>query len=252
MRLEVLITLVLGIAFIASWLFIPIWALEGLNYSMRLMPWGGFITTLFSESSLIPLPLTWGGAVAFTLASAITPPIIHRRTVYSLYLSLVFLVIATTLLIATFIFQERYLVFRGYTITPTPNGYDYVLIPYKTVWGLPLYLLLIFMALTIVNAVTRARWLNLQVIIMVKHRHVINEDPLITIKRVLSSVSVHYVEEDGSLGVGGTRVLMNDGRLVLIRTNGKSIERREVNIEDAIAELIRVGLRNSLMIPPGN
>lgn len=38
---------------------------------------------------------------------------------------------------------------------------------------------------------------------------------------------------------------MDDGKLVLIKTNGKSIERREVSIEDAIAELVRTGLRNS-------
>lgn len=206
MRLEVLITLVLGIAFIALWFFTPIWALKGLNYSMRLMPWGGFVTTLFGESSLIPLPLTWGGVVAFTLASTVTP-IIHRRTVYSLYLSLVFLVIVITLLIATFMFQERYLVFRGYMIIPTPNGYDYVLIPYRVIWGPPLYLLLIFMALTIMNAVTRAHWLDLQVVIMVRHRHALNENPLITVKAILRSVGVYYVEEDSSLSVGNARYL---------------------------------------------
>ncbi len=150
-----------------------------------------------------------------------------------------------TLLIATFMFQERYLVFRGYMIIPTPNGYDYVLIPYRVIWGPPLYLLLIFMALTIMNAVTRAHWLDLQVVIMVRHRHALNENPLITVKAILRSVGVYYVEEDSSLSVGNARVLMDDGKLVLIKTNGKSIERREVSIEDAIAELVRTGLRNS-------
>ena len=245
MRLEVLITLVLGIAFIASWFLIPIWALEGLNYSMRLMPWG-FVTTLFNEESIIPLPLTWG-IIAFTLASVITP-LIHRRTVYSLYLSLVFLVLALILLVAAFIFQGRYLIFRGYTITPTPNGYDYVLIPYTVVWGVPLYLLIAFAALTVMNVATRARWLGLRrwsLATAVKEH-----GTLTAIRQALDRLGIPYVEAQDGIAVGDLVVKVVDGKVVLslrnkvgdMGLNGGF----EAGIEESIARVIYEAVRESL------
>ena len=244
MRLEVLIMLVLGIAFIASWFLIPIWVLEGLNYSMRLMPWG-FVITLFNEESIIPLPLTWG-TIAFTLASAIAP-LIYRRTVYSLYLSLVFLVLAFILLVAAFIFQSRYLIFRGYTITPTPNGYDYVSIPYTAVWGVPLYLLIAFAALVVMNAAIRARRLGLRrwSLSMAVREY----GALTAIKQALDRLGVPYAEAQGGIAVGNL-VIRPVGDMVIILLSGVgAIEIDggfEASAEESIAYIIYEAVRESL------
>jgi len=157
MRVEALLQFALAIAFIVLWVFMPTWSMSGANYSISLMPWG-YVVRFFGETHVIPPPTVYA-VWLFALGAGLLP-LIWRRSRYSLYLAALFSVLSISMLMDTILFQQRYLQFHGYTIAPTPNGYIYVSLPTKPVLGLPTYVLLALVTLSIINMATRARWLG--------------------------------------------------------------------------------------------
>ena len=229
MRVEALLQFALAIAFIVLWVFVPTWSLSGVNYSVSLMPWG-FVVRFFGETHVIPPPTVY--AIWLFALDAGLLPLIWRRSRYSLYLAALFSVLSLSMLIDTVLFQQRYLQFHGYTIAPTPNGYIYVLLSTKPVLGLPTYVLLALVILSIFNMVTRARWLGTRVI----------EDPIITIERVLKVLHIEYSRIEGGVKVGGIKIIRRDDSLLLV--NDHRID--EVDLGTAITEAVKAGFRQQV------
>jgi len=143
-----------------------------------------------------------------------------------------------SMLMDTILFQQRYLQFHGYTIAPTPTGYIYVSLPTRPVLGLPTYVLLALVALSIINAATRARWLGTRVI----------EDPIIVIERVLKALNIEYSRIEHGVEVGGVRIVGQGGSLWLVRGMGETKEAIEVDLKTAITEAVKAGLRQPVSV----
>ena len=233
MRVEALLQFALAIAFIVLWVFVPTWSLSGVNYSISLMPWG-FVVRFFGETHVIPPPTVY--AVWLFALSAGLLPLIWRRGRYSLYLAALFSVLSISMFMDTILFQQRYLQFHGYTIAPTPNGYIYVSLPTKPVLGLPTYVLLALVILSIFNMVTRARWLGAEAI----------EDPIVAVERVLKALHIEYSRIVGGVEVGGVRIVGQGGSLWLVRGMGETKEAIEVDLKTAIIEAVKAGLRQQV------
>jgi hypothetical protein len=233
-RVEALLQFALAIAFIVLWVFMPTWSLSGVNYSVSLMPWG-FVVRFFGETHVIPPPTVYA-VWLFALGAGLLP-LIWRRSRYSLYLAALFSVLSLSMLMDTILFQQRYLQFHGYTIAPTPNGYIYVSLPTKPVLGLPTYVLLALVILSIFNMVTRARWLGAEAI----------EDPIVAVERVLKALHIEYSRIVGGVEVGGVRIVRQGGSLWLVRGMGETKEAIEVDLKTAITEAVKVGLRQPVI-----
>jgi len=231
MRIEALLQFVLAVVFIVLWVFMPTWSMSGLNYSISLMPWG-YVVRFFGETHVIPPPTVY--AVWLFALDAGLLPLIWRRSRYSLYLAALFSVLSLSMLMDTILFQQRYLQFHGYTIAPTPTGYIYVSLLTKPVLGLPTYVLLALVILSIFNMVTRARWLGTRVI----------EDPIVAVERVLKVLHIEYSRVEGGVEVGDVRIVRQGGSLWLVR-GGEAIE---VDLKTAIAEAVKVGLRQPVSV----
>ncbi len=129
MRLEVIIQLLIALAFVLAWIFMPFWSLVSNIYVQKLTPLGFSIAFLGSNYFLfVPNALA---AFIYAIASAVIP-LVWRSSRYSLYLSLFTLSLAAMLLVTVFIFQSRYLYYGGDSIIPTATGYMYIRIPYRT------------------------------------------------------------------------------------------------------------------------
>ena len=233
MRVEALLQFALAIAFIVLWVFVPTWSLSGVNYSISLMPWG-FVVRFFGETHVIPPPTVYA-VWLFALGAGLLP-LIWRRSRYSLYLAALFSVLSISMFMDTILFQQRYLQFHGYTIAPTPNGYIYVSLPTKPVLGLPTYVLLALVILSIFNMVTRARWLGTG-----------PEDPIVAVVRVLKVLHIEYSRIEHGVEVGGVRIVGQGGSLWLVRGMGETKEAIEVDLKTAITEAVKVGLRQPVI-----
>ena len=231
MRVEALLQFALAIAFIVLWVFMPTWSLSGANYSMSLTPWG-YVVRFFGETHVIPPPTVYAVWI-FAIGAGLTP-LVWRRSKYSLYLAALFSVLSLSMLMDTILFQQRYLQFHGYTIAPTPTGYIYVFLPTKPVLGLPTYVLLALVALSIINAATRARWLGTRVI----------EDPIVAVERVLKTLNIEYSRIEHGVEVGGVRIVRQGGSLWLVRGG----EATEVDLKTAITEAVKVGLKQPVSV----
>jgi hypothetical protein len=231
MRVEALLQFALAIAFIVLWVFVPTWSMNGVNYSISLMPWG-YVVRFFGEIHVIPPPTVY--AVWLFALDAGLLPLIWRRSRYSLYLATLFSVLSLSMLMDTILFQQRYLQFHGYTIAPTPNGYIYVSLPTKPVLGLPTYVLLALTTLSIFNMATRARWLGAEAI----------EDPIVAVERVLKALHIEYSRIEGGVEVGGIKITRQGSSLRLVRGS----EAIEVDLKTAITEAVKVGLRQPVSV----
>jgi hypothetical protein len=231
MRVEALLQFALAIAFIVLWVFMPTWSISGANYSISLTPWG-YVVRFFGETHVIPPPTVY--AVWLFAIDAGLLPLIWRRSRYSLYLAALFSVLSLSMLMDTILFQQRYLQFHGYTIAPTPTGYIYVLLSTKPVLGLPTYILLALTILSIFNMATRARWLGTRVI----------EDPIIAIERVLKVLHIEYSRIEHGVEVESIKIVRQGGSLWLVR-GGEAIE---VDLKTAIAETVKVGLKQPVSV----
>lgn len=156
-RIEVIIFDVVTVIALISWLFIPLFYIQSINYAQLIIPLG-FSIYFFGTKSLLLSPLTIA-AIAFFIISAITP-LIWRSSRYSLYTSTASALFGIVMIINTFIFQQRYLHFYGYSVLPTPTGFLYIEFPSNFAFGAPLYLLIGSAVLSILNSLTRARWLS--------------------------------------------------------------------------------------------
>jgi len=229
-RIEALLQFALVIAFIVLWVFVPTWSMSGVNYSISLMPWG-YVVRFFGEIHVIPPPTVY--AVWLFAIDAGLLPLIWRRSRYSLYLATLFSVLSLSMLMDTILFQQRYLQFHGYTIAPTPNGYIYVSLPTKPVLGLPTYVLLALVILSIFNMVTRARWLGTG-----------PEDPIVAVERVLKALHIEYSRIEGGVEVGGIKITRQGSSLRLVRGS----EAIEVDLKTAIIETIKAGLKQPVSV----
>lgn len=153
---EVLIFDILMFAAIISWIFLPIFEINSINYVQAITPLG-FVITFFGAKSLFISPLTITSIVFFIFSAIL--PLVWRSSRYSLYTSTVSAFFGVIMIVNAFIFQERYLHFYGYSVVPTSNGAFYIQFPSSTVYNPPLYLLISSSALSLVNSLTRARWL---------------------------------------------------------------------------------------------
>jgi len=240
MRVEALLQFALAIAYVVLWVFMPTWSISGANYSISLTPWG-YVVRFFGETHVIPPPTVY--AVWLFALNAGLLPLIWRKSRYSLYLAALFSVLSISMLMDTILFQQRYLQFHGYTIAPTPNGYIYVSLPTKPVLGLPTYVLLALVILSIFNMATKARWLGGT-----------PEDPIAAIERVLKALNIKYsrikygVEVGGVRIVGGVGIIGQGGSLWLIRDIGETKEVIEVDLETAIIEAVKAGLRQPVSV----
>ena len=230
MRIEALLQFVLAVVFIVLWVFMPTWSMSGLNYSISLTPWG-FVVRFFGETHVIPPPTVY--AVWLFALDAGLLPLIWRRSRYSLYLAALFSVLSLSMLMDTILFQQRYLQFHGYTIAPTPTGYIYVSLLTKPVLGLPTYVLLALVILSIFNMVTRARWLGTGL-----------EDPIVAVERVLKALNIEYSRIEHGVEVGSIKIVRQGGSLWLVRGG----EATEVDLKTAITEAVKVGLRQPVSV----
>jgi hypothetical protein len=231
MRVEALLQFALTIAYVVLWVFMPAWSISGANYSISLTPWG-YVVRFFGETHVIPPPTVY--AVWLFAIGAGLLPLVWRRSRYSLYLATLFSVLSLSMLIDTILFQQKYLQFHGYTIAPTPTGYIYVLLPTKPVLGLPTYVLLALVILSIFNMVARARWLGTRVI----------EDPIVAVERVLKVLHIEYSRIEGGVKVGGIKIIRRDDSLLLV--NDHRID--EVDLGTAITEAVKVGLKQPVSV----
>ena len=231
MRVEALLQFALAIAYVVLWVFMPAWSISGVNYSISFTPWG-YVVRFFGETYVIPPPTVY--AIWLFALDAGLLPLIWRRSRYSLYLATLFSVLSISMLMDTILFQQRYLQFHGYTIAPTPTGYIYVLLSTRPVLGLPTYILLALVILSIFNMVTRARWLGTRVI----------EDPIVAVERVLKVLHIEYSRIEGGVKVGGIKIIRRDDSLLLV--NDHRID--EVDLGTAITEAVKAGLRQPVSV----
>ena len=117
-------------------------------------------------------------------------------------------------------------------------------LPTKLVLGLPTYVLLALAILSIFNMATRARWLGTRVI----------EDPIAAVERVLKALNIKYSRIEHGVEVGGVRIVGGVGiigqgsSLWLIRDIGETKEVIEVDLETAIIEAVKAGLRQPVSV----
>ncbi|ARM76746.1 hypothetical protein B6F84_12465 [Acidianus manzaensis] len=142
---------------ILIWLFTPVYELKGVNYSQLISPLG-FQISLFKSTYILVSPLTIL-ALFFFIFSAILP-LIWKSSRYSLYSSTISAGFGIVMIINSFIFDERYLHYYGYSILPTPTGSFYISFPYIAVYGFPFYLFIGASAISALNSATKARWLS--------------------------------------------------------------------------------------------
>ncbi|WP_446752375.1 hypothetical protein [Vulcanisaeta sp. JCM 16161] len=234
MRLEVLLQLLLAVVFVVTWFFMPAYGIYGRDYSIALMPWG-YLVDFFGLNYVAPPPTVF--AVWLFALDAGLIPVIWRRTRYPLYLSAFFAVLSLMMLLDTILFQQRYLQVKGYAVFPTPNGYLYVYLLHTSVLGLPTYILLALAILSVFNMATGAKWLDVDVMLIIRRRYVLHRDALSTVELMLRRINIKYVRYDNEIRVGNV-ALIKDGDNLIIRKDSST---EAVGIENAILELIKAG-----------
>jgi hypothetical protein len=228
-RLEVIIQLLIALAFVLTWIFMPFWSLVSNIYVQKLTPLGFSITFLGSNYFLfVPNALA---AFIYAIVSAVIPLVWRSR--YSLYLSLFTLSLAAMLLVTVFIFQSRYLYYGGDSIVPTATGYMYIRIPYRTYFNVPLYLFAVLFAVTALNAATRAQWIGIRKPsrwIEVRKSSLIEEtlmmarakDPISAIRMALDRLGIQYSVINDSLVIGD--LVIGDLAIIIIGGIEKNVK----------------------------
>jgi hypothetical protein len=206
-RLEVIIQLLIALAFVLTWIFVPFWSLVSNIYVQKLTLLGFSIAFLGSNYFLfVPNALA---AFIYAIVSAVIP-LVWRSSRYSLYLSLFTLSLAAMLLATVFIFQSRYLYYGGDSIVPTATGYMYIRIPYRTYFNAPLYLFAVLFAVTALNATTRARWIRVRKLSLIEEAltMVRVKDPISAIRMALGRLGIQYSVINDSLVIGDLAIIM--------------------------------------------
>ncbi len=173
--------------------------------------------TFFGVTYVVSPPPTVYLVSLFALASAITPPLAWRRSAYSLYLSALLAVLSLAMLIDTMLFQQRYLQVRDFVVIPTPNGYAYVELPPRitSMGGVPVYVLLIAVVISMVNMLTRARWLGLRGGWSLAHAVREYGGALTAIKQALDRLDIPYRETEYGIVVGDLAIRPMGDKVVL-------------------------------------
>ncbi|AWR97947.1 hypothetical protein DFR86_10645 [Acidianus sulfidivorans JP7] len=155
-RAEVLIFDIVLIASILLWLFIPVYELKSIDYEQMITPLG-FQIDFFRASYLLmsPLPIL---AIFFFIVSAALP-LLWKSSRYSLYASTVSAGFGIVMIINSIIFDARYLHYYGYSILPTSDGSFYIFFPSITSFEFPFYFFIASTGLSVLNSVTRSRWI---------------------------------------------------------------------------------------------
>ena len=214
MRYEVLIFVLVTLAFLSSWLFVPIYTVYGPNVLIQLTPLGYVIHVLKVSYTLTPLTLYL--VPAYAIASIIVP-LVWKKTRYSLYVSAVLAGLSLTMFLSTVLYLWRYIIVEGYIATPTPDGVTYVFLP-KT-WSLdfPAYLLFASAILSAVNALTRARW-----IIPQKGKGIyidLSNGIIPAIEMILDKLDIPYTKVGNEIDVNGLKIREFNDKVVIITPN---------------------------------
>jgi len=214
MRYEVLVFVLLMIAFLSSWLFVPIYTVYGPNLLIQLTPLGYVVHVL--KVSYIVIPLVLYLVPAYAIASII-PPLIWKKTRYSLYASAVLALLSLAMFLSTVLYLWRYIVINGYIASPTPDGVTYVFLP-KT-WGLGLSAYVFFAStiLSVANALTRARWL-------IPHESKgfyidLSDGILPVIEMILNKLDIPYSRNGNEIDVNELKVREFEDKVVITTPN---------------------------------
>jgi len=219
MRYEVLIFVLVTIAFLLSWYFIPIYVVSGPNVLIQLTPLGYYVHVL--DASYIVTPFVLYLVTAYAIASIIVP-LVWKRTRYSLYLSALLAGLSLAMFLSTVLYLWRYIIVKGYIASPTPTGVTYVFLP--TSWSLsfPAYLLFASVILAGINASTRARWLMKS---PRKGFHIDLSDGILpAIEKVLNRLEITYAKHGNEIDVNGLKIREYDDKVVIIDSKNNVFE----------------------------
>lgn len=232
---EVLIFNVLAILAILSWIFLPIFEIKSINYSQMIIPLG-FQITLFGTKYLLISPLTIA-ALSFFIFSIVLP-LVWRSSRYSLYASTISTFFGIAMIVNSFIFDQRYLHFYGYSVLPTPNGSFYILFPSTTIYNIPFYLVIVFSTLSLINSLTRARWLH--------HKR------LTLLEKVergqIVKASLEFVNSLGVYASSGEKYLKIDDLAIVEGKPGKEEEKNNISMFLPSGEQFFIGKNKVLHI----
>ncbi|QGA53920.1 hypothetical protein GFS03_04680 [Sulfolobus sp. E5-1-F] len=211
-RSEVVIFSILTIIAVVLWFFVPVFGLKSINYEQMITPLG-FQILFFESKYLLISPLTILAVIFFIISAVL--PLAWRSSRYSLYASTIAAGFGVVMIVNTFIFQQRYLHYYGYSVLPTPNGAFYIFFPSTTYFGLSLYLLVGALGLSVVNSATRARWLSVgRMTLIDKLRSELEKGGIIRgLLTLLTSLGLDYaVVNDTHLKVMDLSLLEEDER----------------------------------------
>lgn len=246
MRREVLIQLILAIAFIITWLFMPIYEVSGPGLTIALRPWG--FTVSFLGIQYVVIPPTVFAIFLFALSSSLVP-IVWRQTRYPLYLSALMAVLSLVMFMDTVLFQWRYMVVKGYVTEPTPTGYIYIQLPHTPSLGLPLYVLIAFVAITLINMVTGAKWLTRAEWSLVNAY--VTKGALGTIEDTLRRLNIPYKRVGDELRIGELTIKEARGGIVMTRADtGMVVNEFKGAPEEAITMVISYAVEFALKNKP--
>ncbi|WP_069808109.1 hypothetical protein [Vulcanisaeta thermophila] len=244
MRPEVTIQVVLALVFVISWFLLPIYGITGPGLTIVLTP-VGYVVNFLGLRYLV-VPPTVFAIWIFALASPLIPAV-WRSTRYPLYTSLLLAVLSVAMLAVTILFQWRYMAVRGYVIQPTPTGYIYVQLPHTPSLGVPFYVLAIYLALTLANAVTGAKWLRLKEWSIAEVYQ--TRGAMMAIKESLRRLGIPYEEVEGGIKVGDLIIKEVQGMITISRASGEPIVTNGVqglNPEEAITVVLTHAIQYAL------
>jgi len=219
MRYEILIFVLVTIAFLLSWLFIPIYTVFGPNVLIQLTPLGYEIHVLKISYTVTPLVLYLVPAYA---TASIIVPLVWKRTRYSLYVSAVLAGLSLAMFLSTVLYLWRYIIINGYIASPTPDGVTYVFLPKTWSLNFPAYLLFASSILSIINASTRARW-----VIPQKGKGIyidLSNGIIPIIEMILNKLDIPYTKVGNEIDVNGLKIREFEDKVVIITPNNETFE----------------------------
>ena len=219
MRYEVLIFVLVTVAFLLSWYFVPMYTVSGPNVLIQLTPLGYSIRVL--NISYIVIPLVLYLVPAYAIASIIIP-LVLKKSRYSLHVSAVLAGLSLAMFLSTLLYLWRYIIVEGYVASPTLDGVTYVFLP--KIWSLdfPAYLLFASVILSVINASTRARWL-----IPAQRRGLyidLSNDILPTIEMVLNKLEIPYTKSGNEIDVNGLKIHEYEDKVVITDSKNNAFE----------------------------
>ena len=223
--------LALALAFTVAWFLTPAWIVASTGYSVVLTPLGFVVR--FLGSTMTVAPLTVYTVIPLAIASGLTPLLWRGR--YVPYLGLTMAVLSIAMLVATIMFQQRYLQFQGFIVAPTPNGYLYISLPPRLSIGVPAFILLSMITPPIITIAKG------------------NEGggasgSMRVVTSVLKALGVRYRVDNGWVIVGGLRLTVwQDGSIIIMRGGGDWSELTFTSLEGALIEVIKAALRQGVV-----